>query len=172
MCPPRELCGDLPELVPELWRRMGLLRVMDQLFEVEPTDLLESPRVSGSEGAGARPELPDALHASALYRPERRHAGGGQGEVLVAHQQELDRRVALKRIRPDNLHDAARQRFLREAVITARLQHPGIVPIYGLGQDGEGPFYTMPFIEGQTLQEAIDAFHRDESSAAIPAAAD
>jgi hypothetical protein len=35
--------------------------------------------------------------------------------------------------------------------LTARLQHPGIVPIYGLGQDGAGPFYTMPFIAGLTL---------------------
>ena len=71
--------------------------------------------------------------------------------------------MALKRIRPDKLHDAARRRFLREAALTARLQHPGIVPIYGLGQDDDGPFYTMPFIQGRTLQEAIDAFHGDES---------
>ncbi len=83
--------------------------------------------------------------------------------MLTAHQEELDRTVALKRIRPDKLHDTARRRFLREAAITARLQHPGIVPIYGLGQDEDGPFYTMPFIEGQTLQEAINAFHGDES---------
>ena len=68
-----------------------------------------------------------------------------------------------KRIRPDRFHEGARRRFLREAAITARLQHPGIVPIYGLGQDEDGPFYTMPFIQGQTLQEAIDELHRDES---------
>jgi serine/threonine protein kinase len=71
--------------------------------------------------------------------------------------------VALKRIRPDKLHETARRRFLREAALTARLQHPGIVPIYGLGEDDGGPFYTMPFIEGQTLQEAIQEFHQDES---------
>src|SRR5262249_43533239 len=52
-------------------------------------------------------------------------------------------------------------RFLREAALTARLQHPGIVPIYGLGEDDAGPFYTMPFIRGRTLQEAINAFHGD-----------
>ena len=71
--------------------------------------------------------------------------------------------VALKRIRPERLHETARKRFLREAEITAGLQHPGIVPIYGLGQDDDGPFYTMPLIEGKTLQEAIEAFHGDES---------
>ena len=61
------------------------------------------------------------------------------------------------------LHEDARKRFLREAEITAGLQHPGIVPIYGLGQDDDGPFYTMPLIDGQTLQEAIEEFHGDES---------
>src|SRR5262249_54023633 len=66
-------------------------------------------------------------------------------------------------IRPDKLHGPARRRFLREAALTARLQHPGIVPIYGLGEDEDGPFYTMPFIEGQTLQQAIHAFHGDDS---------
>ena len=93
----------------------------------------------------------------------------GWGKSIVAHQQELDRPVALKRIRPDKLHDKARNRFLREAAITARLQHPGIVPIYGLGQDDDGPFYTMPFIQGQTLQEAIEGFPRDDPFGATPA---
>ena len=83
--------------------------------------------------------------------------------MLAARQEELGRIVALKRIRPERLHENARKRFLREAEITAGLQHPGIVPIYGLGQDDDGPFYTMPLIEGQTLQEAIEAFHEDES---------
>jgi serine/threonine protein kinase len=83
--------------------------------------------------------------------------------VLVARQEGLGRTVALKRVRPDKLNDAARRRFLREANITACLQHHGIVPIYGLGWDDDGPFYTMPFIEGQTLQTAIDAYHADES---------
>ena len=82
--------------------------------------------------------------------------------MLAARQEELGRLVALKRIRPERLHEAARKRFLREAEITARLQHPGIVPIYGLGQNEDGPFYTMPLIEGQTLQEAIDEYHGDQ----------
>ncbi len=93
----------------------------------------------------------------------RFHARGGLGEVLVVRQQELDRPVALKRIRPDQFHEAARLRFVREAAITARLQHPGIVPIHGLGEDEDGPFYTMPFIGGETLHDAIRAFHRDEA---------
>jgi serine/threonine protein kinase len=122
----------------------------------------------GCNGTGGGRRLPDVLSATAVYRPQRHHARGGLGEVLVAYQEELDRAVALKRVRPDKLHEEARRRFYREAAITARLQHPGIVPIYGLGQDKDGPFYTMPLIEGQTLQEAIDAFHAEESSGRDP----
>src|SRR6185369_14057832 len=51
-------------------------------------------------------------------------------------------------------------RFLREAEITGNLEHPGIVPVYGLGADGEGrPYYAMRFIQGESLREAIDKFH-------------
>ncbi len=158
-----ELCADCPELVDELRRRIEVVRDLEPVLDVEPTHLAATPRDVGADGLGPDRRLPDDLHAAAVYRPQRYHARGGLGEVLAAHQEELDRTVALKRIRPDRLHDTARRRFLREAAITARLQHPGIVPIYGLGHDKDGPFYTMPFIEGQTLQEAIDAFHGDEA---------
>ena len=158
-----DLCADCPELADELRRRIAVVRSLEPVLDVEPTHSVVTPGDGGPGGSGSDRRLPDDLHATAVYRPQRYHAQGGLGEVLAARQEELDRTVALKRIRPDRLHDTARRRFLREAAITARLQHPGIVPIYGLGQDDDGPFYTMPFIEGQTLQEAIDAFHGDES---------
>jgi serine/threonine protein kinase len=158
-----ELCADCPELVAPVRRRIEILRAMDSALETE----VQEPRATTGDGvgSGAGPSrgLAEALRATAVYRPRRHHGQGGLGVVYAAHQEELDRTVALKRIRPDKLHEAARRRFLREAALTARLQHPGIVPIYGLGQDEGGPFYTMPFIQGQTLQEAIDAFHGDGS---------
>ena len=163
-----ELCADCPELAGELRRRIEVVRGLDSVLDVVATRLAATPEDRGPDGPGSDHRLPDDLRATAVYRPQRFHARGGLGEVLAAHQEELDRTVALKRIRPDKLHEAARRRFLREAAITARLQHPGIVPIYGLGQDEDGPFYTMPFIEGQTLQEAIDAFHGDEASRRDP----
>ena len=53
-------------------------------------------------------------------------------------------------------------RFLREAEITARLEHPGIVPIYGLGRDEAGnPCYAMRFIQGTTLHQAIKAYYAE-----------
>ena len=158
-----DLCAECPELVAEVRRRIEILREMDSALDTEVQQPRTSPEDRVRGGSGANRELPDVLRATAVYRPERWHARGGLGEVLTARQDELDRTVALKRIRPDKLRDAARRRFLREAAITARLQNPGVVPIYGLGQDEDGPFYTMPFIQGQTLQEAIDAFHEDES---------
>ncbi len=158
-----ELCGEFRELADELRRRIEVILGLEPVLDVEPTHLAAPPGGGAPNRSGPDRRLPEVLHAAAVYRPRRHHAQGGLGEVLAAHQEELDRTVALKRIRPDRLQDTARRRFLREAAITARLQHPGIVPIYGLGQDRDGPFYSMPFIEGRTLQEAIDAFHGDES---------
>ena len=61
----------------------------------------------------------------------------------------------------------ARGRFLREAQITARLEHPGIVPIYGLGRDEAGnPCYAMRFVEGTTLAEATKQYHARAGSTA------
>jgi serine/threonine protein kinase/Flp pilus assembly protein TadD len=156
-----ELCTECPELLEELNRRIEAVRNMDSVLGIEDTALVSKPPEQDPLGAGRT--LPEALRAAAVFQPQRYHAHGGLGEVLIARQHELDRLVALKRIRPEKLHEQARYRFLREAAITARLQHPGIVPIYGLGQDDDGPFYTMPFIQGQTLQEAIEGFHGDDS---------
>jgi tetratricopeptide (TPR) repeat protein/tRNA A-37 threonylcarbamoyl transferase component Bud32 len=80
---------------------------------------------------------------------------------LLAEDTELNRPVALKRIRDRRADDVdSRRRFLREAEITARLQHPGIVPVYGLTYDDHGrPCYAMRFIEGQSLQDALKQFY-------------
>jgi serine/threonine protein kinase len=98
------------------------------------------------------------------YRILRPHAKGGLGEVFVAEDQELHRKVALKEIQEDRAHDAvSRSRFLLEAEITGGLEHPGIVPVYGLGQYSDGrPFYAMRFIKGDNLKEAIRRFHAAE----------
>src|SRR5262245_44207135 len=81
------------------------------------------------------------------------HARGGLGEVFRAHDAELNRPVALKRIRAEQAGNSESQRrFLLEAEITARLEHPGVVPVYGLVRDDRGrPCYVMRFIQGQTL---------------------
>src|SRR5262245_8817586 len=95
------------------------------------------------------------------FRVLRPHARGGLGAVFVAMDEELHREVALKQILSQHADDqASRQRFVLEAEITGGLEHPGIVPVYGLGTYADGrPFYAMRFIRGDSLKEAIDRFH-------------
>src|SRR5262249_47134719 len=102
------------------------------------------------------------LSSSALrFRHLRPHARGALGEVFVALDEELNREVALKEIQAPYANDASsRARFLLEAEITGSLEHPGIVPVYGLGVYADGrPYYAMRFIKGESLAEAIERFH-------------
>lgn len=89
------------------------------------------------------------------------HARGGLGEVLLARDRQLNRQVALKRIRDKWAdHDQAKIRFQLEAEITGRLEHPGVVPVYALGQHDDGEvYYAMRFIRGQSLEAAVLAYH-------------
>jgi serine/threonine protein kinase len=99
--------------------------------------------------------------AGLRYQPVAAHKEGGFGEVMVADYTELHRRVALKRIRAERSRDASsRREFLREPEITARLEHPGVVPVHGLVHDAEGqPYYAMRFIEGGSLADVVQRFH-------------
>jgi serine/threonine-protein kinase len=99
------------------------------------------------------------------FRVLRPHARGGLGAVFVALDEELHREVALKQILERHADDpVSRQRFLQEAEITGGLEHPGIVPVYGLGTYGDGrPYYAMRFVSGDNLKEAVDRFHADGS---------
>jgi len=89
------------------------------------------------------------------------HAKGGLGEVFTARDTELNREVALKRIQARFADEpASRRRFLSEAEITARLDHPGVVPVFGLVADAAGrPCYAMRFIRGATLKDEIGRYH-------------
>ena len=104
------------------------------------------------------------------FRILRPHAQGGLGAVFVALDGELNREVALKQILERHGDDLiSRQRFIAEAEITGGLEHPGVVPVYGLGTDSVGrPYYAMRFIKGDSLKEAIAHFHEDGSSRTDP----
>ncbi len=102
----------------------------------------------------------DDLSAEAPPADERYTSGGelgrgGMGVVRSASDSWLDRDVAVKRPHAD-LSEDLRNRLMREAKITARLAHPGIVPIYDVGFDEDGPFYTMPVLVGRTLEAHIE----------------
>jgi eukaryotic-like serine/threonine-protein kinase len=104
------------------------------------------------------------------FRVLRPYARGGLGTVSVALDVELHREVALKQILEKHADDpVSRQRFIAEAEITGGLEHPGVVPVYGLGTDGLGrPYYAMRLIKGSSLKEAIDRFHKDAAQQKDP----
>jgi ABC-type multidrug transport system ATPase subunit len=115
--------------------------------------------VAGQPPAGAAVGTPTS--AGLRFRLLREHARGGLGQVSVALDEEFRREVAVKEIQERFADDPeSRSRFLLEAEITGRLEHPGIVPVYGLGTREDGrPFYAMRLIRGVDLQAAIGAFH-------------
>jgi WD40 repeat protein len=102
-----------------------------------------------------------ALRGNSRYRIIKPHAKGGLGEVFIARDEEIDRDVALKEIQARYGDDPdSRARFLKEAEITGKLEHPGIVPVYGLGTYPDGrPYYAMRFIQGDSLGDALERFH-------------
>ncbi len=109
--------------------------------------------------------LGDTTSEGMRFHILRPHAQGGIGKVSVALDAELQREVALKQIKPERADDNdSRARFVREAEVTGRLEHPGIVPVYGLGNDDKGrPFYAMRFVRGISFEEAIAQFHRADA---------
>ncbi len=122
---------------------------------------------SGSSERRSEPTVNDragtAKSDGHRFRIVRPHAKGGLGAVFVALDAELHREVALKQIHDSHADDPdSRHRFVMEAEITGGLEHPGIVPVYGLGTYADGrPYYAMRFIRGESLKEAIDRFHSD-----------
>jgi hypothetical protein len=113
---------------------------------------------------------PANLPPHARFQILRPHARGGLGEVFVALDGELEREVALKEIQQRHAdHDESRARFLMEAKVTGGLEHPGIVPVYGLGVYPDGrPYYAMRFIKGDSLKDAIAEFHKPQAQGLQP----
>ncbi len=124
-------------------------------------DLAASLAVLGAAGDAFATVSQAPADSGVRYRILRAHARGGLGEVFVAEDTELHREVALKEMQAQHTgHDASRGRFVLEAEITGGLEHPGIVPVYGLGSYADGrPFYAMRFIKGDNLKEATTRFH-------------
>ena len=84
------------------------------------------------------------------------HGRGGLGRVSRAHDRELGRDIAIKELISRGHGNVAEVRFLREALITARLEHPGIVPVYEAGRWPDGtPFYAMKLVAGRPLRDLI-----------------
>ena len=143
----------------------------EDLEQVDDPDLQAILAATGAQATGAGGDAdrddcacsPSPRRAGERFRILRFHREGGLGRVYVARDEELGREVALKEIRPDKADETdLRGRFVLEAEINGGLEHPGIVPVYSLGTYDDGrPFYAMRFVEGDSLKEAIESYHKE-----------
>ncbi len=110
---------------------------------------------SGPDGAAdtLRELLDRTLGGS--YRIERELGGGGMSRVFLAEERALGRRVVVKALSPELAHELSADRFAREIRLSARLQHPNIVPVLTAGIAADLPYYTMPYIEGESLRARL-----------------
>jgi len=154
-----DLEKSLAALAPGRSRRRARARTVER--ENPTTEQRGGVTPAGAEHDAGPRGARSASAAGQRFRVVRPHARGGLGEVFVAIDSQLNREVALKQILKQNADDpVSRQRFLNEAEITGGLEHPGIVPVYGLGSYRDGrPYYAMRFIRGDSLKQAIDRFH-------------
>jgi WD40 repeat protein/serine/threonine protein kinase len=172
----------LEGLVEELQQSRADRHREDEPAPAVARPLSETVAYHGPPSLGRAPADPDRTTAGAgrpaaarsvdeRFRIVRRFARGGLGEVFLAIDPELDRQVAVKELRDYHAHDPTSQaRFLLEARLTGRLEHPGIVPVYGLGRYSDGrPYYAMRLIQGETLGRAIERFYSQEETPREPA---
>lgn len=145
-----DLARENPELLPAFEDILRGLRALE--FSGE----------SSAPSAKLRIPEPQTLpFVAGRYEALRKHSEGGLSVVYHARDSELGRKVALKCIKSSAAGDPdACRRFHFEAEITGRLDHPSIVPVYGLGRDdADRPFYAMRFIHGATLGQKLDELH-------------
>lgn len=100
-----------------------------------------------------RDELQSAL--SPAYTIQRELTGGGMSRVFVALEHALGRTVVVKVLKPELGAGVNRERFRREIMLAAQLQHPHIVPVLSAGEHGDLLWYTMPFVEGVSLRDSL-----------------
>ncbi len=128
----------------------------------QPKDHYQSIVLSGTDA-----ELPPWFtNDYKKYSHFKEMSGGGNGILLACKDNNLGRTVALKKLRPglaDSVRD--RQRLLREARVTAQLQHPATVPVYEIGKDDQGQIYfAMKKIEGEDLFKILSRIARGDES--------
>jgi eukaryotic-like serine/threonine-protein kinase len=153
--------GDRPSVDEYLQRFPQFKTQLEQQFQL--AELLDEPVVSCLEPPTG--ELGSTAPVS-RFRIVQLLARGGIGQVMRAIDTELNREVAVKEIQPNLVaFQGIQERFVREAEITGRLEHPGIVPVYGFGKNIRGQlFYAMRLVRGQSFYEAIREFHARSKS--------
>ena len=93
---------------------------------------------------------------SGSYTLERELGGGGMARLFLAQETALGRSVVVKVLAPDLAQELSVERFAREIRVSARLQHPNIIPVLSAGVAAGVPYYTMPYIEGESLRVRLE----------------
>jgi len=138
-------CERYPEVEADLRREIETLREMDALTDA-------------STGEGADPYCEPRLERLSGHRVLGEIGSGGMGRVLLALDERLGRKVAIKTLKARySNHPILRERFMHEARAMAKLSHPNIVQIYNLGESQEIPHFVMEYLEGSPLTEAARA---------------
>jgi serine/threonine-protein kinase len=124
--------------------------------DAEADDLLASIDAALLSPAGTQPVqyLKDAL--ADRYRIERELGRGGMATVYLAEDLRHERMVAVKVLRPELAAVIGAERFLREIKLTARLNHPHILPLFDSGEAGRFLYYVMPHVDGETLRDRLN----------------
>lgn len=144
-----KVCEEYPEHANELKYLWGTVLVTDAVAINQNKQGL----FSGSDSGSWPPQLPYSIGD---YELLEQVGQGGMGIVFRARQVNLGREVAIKMIQQDRLNSPEdHQRFLAEAEATARLEHPGIVQVYEVGEVEGTPFFSMQFIRGETLAQRL-----------------
>ncbi|QDT08150.1 serine/threonine-protein kinase [Planctomycetes bacterium K23_9] len=149
------VCQQNPECADDLRKLWGAVLVTDTAGAIAD----ELPRSGGGNLADDSAVTWRTLTLPATigdYELIQEIGRGGMGVVFRARQISLDREVAVKMILRGRLaSDADLQRFLAEAAATAKLEHPNIVPVYEVGDVDGRPFFSMQYVEGQTLLQFL-----------------
>jgi serine/threonine protein kinase/tetratricopeptide (TPR) repeat protein len=170
---PRIVVDAAPDVTAPLKRRPA--PTTEPPAPIGTTTGLSTEHIPAPLASEATMAAPAATGASALplvsaehYRADREIARGGMGRIVAAEDQRLGRAVALKVLLEPSPEQLGR--FQREALITARLQHPGIVPVYEAGRWPSGePFFAMKLVRGQPLDRVIaDAKELEDRLALLP----
>jgi serine/threonine-protein kinase len=101
-----------------------------------------------------RASLESAL--AGQYTFERELGGGGMSRTYLALEAALNRRVVVKVLAPELLAGISVERFRREILLAAQLQHPHVVPVLAAGDANGVPWFTMPYVEGDSLRRRLD----------------
>jgi serine/threonine-protein kinase len=171
------VCNENPQFADDLRKLWGAVLVTDTAGAISD-EVPREAQLDSNDDSSSRwrsLSLPTTIGDYELIQEIGR---GGMGVVFRARQISLDREVAVKMILRGRLaSEADLQRFLAEAAATAKLEHPNIVPVYDVGDFDGRPYFSMQYVDGQTLKDQlsdgpIDPRHAAEIVAKIARAVD